>query len=220
MRSPVLTKGQLYAAVEEGATALNVPREKVRYEVLEEPKKGILGIGAANAKVRVIYELTPADLAEDFLKTLFTNMNLNVRLERVDVAEDEVLLKGFGENLGILIGRHGDVLDSIQYLATLAANKNNENFFRVSVDIENYREKRVESLKQLAKRMADKVLKYRKNFTLEPMSPYERRIIHSEIQNYKGVTTYSIGQDDERKIVVAIDKASRQDRPKTNFSRS
>lgn len=214
IKEKVVSAKTIDAAIDEGAAELKVPREKVQYEVLEEPKKGILGIGAANAKVRIYYELTPADLAEDFLKTLFTNMNLEVRLERIDVADDEVMFKGYGDNLGILIGRHGDVLDSIQYLTTLAANKNNENFFRVSVDIENYREKRIDSLKQLAKRMADKVLKYRKNFTLEPMSPYERRIIHSEIQNYKGVTTYSIGQDDDRKIVVAIDKASRQ--PKSN----
>ena len=196
-------------AIEEGAANLKIARDKIKFEVLEEPKKGILGIGATNAKVRVYYEQTPADLGEEFLTTLFKNMNLNVRLERVEVAPDEVMLKGYGENLGILIGRHGDVLDSLQYLTTLAANKGSDNYFRVSVDIENYREKRIESLKQLAKRMADKVLRYRKNFTLEPMSPYERRIIHSEIQNYKGVTTYSIGQDDDRKIVVAIDKASK-----------
>ncbi|MDD2269420.1 MAG: Jag N-terminal domain-containing protein, partial [Eubacteriales bacterium] len=163
IKEKVVSAKTIDAAIDEGAAELKVSREKVQYEVLEEPKKGILGIGAANAKVRVYYELTPADLAEDFLKTLFANMNLEVRLERIDVADDEVMFKGYGDNLGILIGRHGDVLDSIQYLTTLAANKNNENFFRVSVDIENYREKRIDSLKQLAKRMADKVLKYSKN---------------------------------------------------------
>ena len=208
-KETIVSAKTVESAIDEGAANLKIARDKVSYEVLEEPKKGILGIGATNARVRVFYEQTPADLGEDFLKTLFKNMNLNVRLERVDVAPDEVLLKGYGENLGILIGRHGDVLDSLQYLTTLAANKGNDNYFRVGVDIENYREKRIESLKVLAKRMADKVLRYRKNFTLEPMSPYERRIIHSEIQNYKGVTTYSIGQDDERKIVVAIDKGAR-----------
>ncbi|OGO88806.1 MAG: hypothetical protein A2Y17_03885 [Clostridiales bacterium GWF2_38_85] len=212
IKEVVITAKTTDMAVDEGAVQLGLPKEKVKFEIIEEPKKGILGIGAANAKVRVFYELTPADLAEDFLKTLFKNMNLNVRLERIDISDEEVTLKGSGENLGILIGRHGDVLDSIQYLTMLAANKEGKGFYRINVDIENYREKRVEALKVLAKRMADKVLRYRKNFTLEPMSPYERRIIHSEIQNFKGVTTYSIGQDDERKIVVAIDRASKVDK--------
>lgn len=215
IKETVISAKTIDAAIEEGAQKLNVAREMIDFEVLEEPKKGILGIGASNAKVRVFYEETPADLAENFLKTLFKNMNLEVRLEKTIVSDKEVNLKGYGENLGILIGRHGDVLDSLQYLTILAANKGNKNYVRINVDIENYREKRVETLKQLAKRMADKVLRYRKNFTLEPMSAYERRIIHSEIQNYKGVTTYSIGQDDTRKIVVAIDRNAKQEARQT-----
>ena len=212
IKEVIITAKTTELAVDEGAEKLKLPKEKVSFEIIEEPKKGILGIGASNAKVIVFYEQSPADLAEEFLVTLFKNMNLEVKLQRTDENAEEATFKGTGENLGILIGRHGDVLDSIQYLTMLAANKEGKGFFRVNVDIENYREKRVQALKVLAKRMADKVLRYRKNFTLEPMSPYERRIIHSEIQNYKGVTTYSIGQDDERKIVVAIDRASRNEK--------
>ena len=120
-----------------------------------------------------------------------------------------VLITVNGEGLGVLIGHHGDVLDSLQYLASLAANRGSKEYFRVSVDIENYRAKRKETLEQLAKRMAEKALKYNRSFALEPMSSYERRIIHTACQNIEGVTTYSVGNDGERKVVVSPDKKSK-----------
>lgn len=188
-------------AVELGAGELGVAVEKVTYEVLQEPRKGILGIGASDAIVKVVYDPTPADKAEEFIKTLLANMGIEAAVS-VETDEEGCTVKVGGESLGLLIGRHGDVLDSLQYLATLAANKGLKDYYRVSVDIEGYREKRRASLVQLAQRMAEKALKYDRSFALEPMSAYERRIIHSEVQNIKGVSTYSVGTDAERKVIV------------------
>ncbi len=136
---------------------------------------------------------------------MLKNMKIDAEINIEKEDDEGALIAVNGENLGLLIGRHGDVLDSIQYLATLAANKNLGAFYRITVDIENYREKRAQNLQALARRMADKVLKYKKSFALEPMNAYERRIIHSECQNIPGVTTYSIGDGAERKIVIALE---------------
>lgn len=190
-------------AVLSGAAALGKPVDKVKFEVLEEARKGILGIGACDAKVRVYIDNTPAVIAVDFIETLLKNMNIDAEVKIESEDEEGALISVNGENLGLLIGRHGDVLDAIQYLATLAANKDKEDFYRITIDIENYREKRAETLRTLARRMSEKVLKYKKSFALEPMNAYERRIIHTECQNIAGVTTYSIGDGADRKIVIA-----------------
>ncbi len=195
-------------AVEKGAEELGYSVEKVQFEVLEEAKKGILGIGSSNAKVRVWHEDSPAEIAYGFVDTLLDNMGISANIDMGDETEDGAAISITGDDLGILIGKHGDVLDAVQYLATLAANKDRDkdDFYRITVDVEGYREKRAESLRALARRIAEKVLRTRRNFTLEPMNPYERRIIHSEIQNIEGVTTYSVGQDAERKIVISLEK--------------
>lgn len=190
-------------AVAAGAAALGKTVDKVKYEIIEEARKGILGIGASMAKVRVYLEETPSLIAVSFVETLLTNMKIEAKVVIDSEDSEGSVISVCGENLGLLIGRHGDVLDSIQYLATLAANKGKDEFYRITLDIENYREKRAETLKTLARRMSDKVLKYRKSFALEPMNAYERRIIHSECQQIPGVTTYSIGDGAERKIVIA-----------------
>lgn len=188
-------------AVELGAKELGVDVSAVTYEVLQQPTKGFLGIGAADAVVRVVYEPTPADKAREFLEKIFENMGINAETS-VSNEEDGCLIEIRGEGLGLLIGRHGDVLDSLQYLATLAANKGVKGYYRVSIDIEGYREKRREALVQLARRMAEKAVKYNRSFALEPMSPYERRIIHSECHDIPGVATYSVGDDADRKVII------------------
>lgn len=191
-------------AVELGAKELGVSTEKVTWTVLQEPSKGFLGIGASEAIVKVIYQLTPADKAEEFIKNVLKNMKLEATTTTV-VESDGATITVAGENMGLLIGRHGEVLDSIQYLATLAANKGLKNYYRITVDIEGYREKRREALKQLARRVAEKAVKYDRSFALEPMSAYERRIIHTEVQTIKGVSTYSVGTDAERKVIICPD---------------
>lgn len=195
-------------AVEKGAAELGYTVEKVQYEVIEQARKGILGIGSSDAVVKVFHEETPAEIANSFITTLLDNMGISADIDLNKEDEEGASIEITGEDLGLLIGKHGDVLDAVQYLATLAANKDRDkdDFYRISVDVEGYREKRAEALRALARRMADKVLRSRRNYTLEPMNAYERRIIHSEVQNIDGVTTYSVGQDADRKIVISLEK--------------
>ncbi|MBR5278958.1 MAG: KH domain-containing protein, partial [Clostridia bacterium] len=166
----------------------------------------ILGIGAVDARVSVTVKSTPALRALEFIENIVNNMSLNATVEIAEQDDEGALITINGNNLGILIGRRGDVLDSLQYLATLAANIQKKNFYRVTVDVQGYREKRAETLRGVAKRMSEKVLKYKRSFALEPMSSYERRIIHSACQDIEGVTTRSIGEGADRKIVISPEK--------------
>lgn len=193
-------------AVQDGAAQLGYDVDNVSFEVIEEGRKGILGIGSSNAKVRVYHEETPTEKAFAFINTLLANMGITAIATVSEENDEGALITVNGEDMGILIGKHGDMLDSVQYLATLAANKDEKDFYRITVDIEGYREKRIEALRSLAHRMADRVLKTRRSYTLEHMNAYERRIIHSEVQAINGVTTYSIGQDNDRRIVISLDK--------------
>ena len=187
--------------------------EDIEYTVLEEGKKGLFGIGAVPAKIEAAMKNKGAAIALDFIKQLVTDMQLDVTVEKKNVEgaeKDTCLIEINGEDAGVLIGHHGDTLDSIQYLANLAANKkvNGEKpaHVKVTVDAEGYRAKREETLRALARRMADKVLKQKRSVMLEPMNPYERRIIHSEIQNIEGVSTNSIGSENNRKIVIYLEE--------------
>lgn len=206
MKETIVYGKTVALALKRGAEELDIDEAKAEYEVLEEPKKGFFGVGASDAKLRVFYQPSPAEIAADFVRDLLMNMQFeaNVSIESAD--EEGAAIAVSGEGLGLLIGRHGDVLDAVQHLAGLAANHGRSGYYRITVDIENYRAKRAETLRQLARRMAEKTLKYRRNNTLEPMNAYERRIIHTEVQGIEGVTTYSIGSDADRRIVIALDK--------------
>ena len=207
MMKEVIATGKTVAlALEAGAAELGRTLDQVQHEVLEEGKKGLFGIGAAEAKVRVFIPETPAIRAVEFLEKLIENMRLNASVVVVSETEEEVCLNVVGQGLGALIGRRGDVLDSVQYLATLSANLGRPGYYRVSVDAQGYRAKRADTLCGMARRMAEKVLKYHRAFALEPMSAYERRIVHAECQNIEGVTTYSVGEGADRKIVIAPQK--------------
>ena len=206
MKEVIATGKTLEQAVEEGALQLGKTPDQVEYEVLEEGKKGLFGIGATDTKLRVYLPETPATRAVDFLETLLGNMSLEASVEVVDETEEEISLNIVGEHLGALIGRRGDVLDSVQYLTTLSANLGNPGYYRVSVDAQGYRARRVETVQGIARRMAEKVLKYHRSFSLDPMSPYERRIVHSECQTIPGITTHSIGEGMDRRVVISPEK--------------
>lgn len=206
-----MTGNTVEEALRNGAEQLGVMPDELEYEVLVEPKKGILGFGKVPAKVKVVFDHAPADIALEFVRTLIADMHFNASAEMHDGSDGEKIITVSGEDAGALIGFHGETMDALQYLANLAANKkadetDDRNYTKIVVDIENYRAKRAETLKSLARRMAAKVLKYRRKVTLEPMSAYERRIIHSEVQGIRGVTTYSIGQDNNRKVVVCLEE--------------
>ncbi len=183
--------------------------DKIEYTVLEEPKKGFLGLGATDAKISATYTAGGAARAIAFVRQLLSDMNMEAEVEVTEGEGGEVRIAITGESAAVLIGHHGETLDSLQYLANLAANKRiggkKEDYTKVSIDVEGYRAKREETLRALARRMAAKVLKYKKSVMLEPMNPYERRIIHSEIQEMEGVSTNSIGSENNRKIVIFLD---------------
>ena len=204
-------------AVSLGAKQLGKLLSEVTYEVLEEGKKGFLGMMSKEASVKVIAKETIQDKIVDFLNSLVNDMGVQASAKVVKIEENlsesgtvekDIYIDIEGKGLGMIIGRHGDVLDSIQYLCNIIAgrfpkNADKHEYIRIIVDVENYRSKRSDTLKTLARRMADRVLNSGRNYTLEPMSGYERRIIHSEIQNIKGVHTYSIGAEGDRRVVVA-----------------
>ena len=197
-------------AIEKAVAELGAPSaEAIEYTVLEEAKKGLFGIGAAPAKIQASYTVKGVYVALEMIKKVVADMGLDATVTHTKTVDGDDRINIDGEGAGILIGHHGDTLDSLQYLANLAANRKIEGekreFVKVSIDIEGYRAKREETLRSLARRMADKVLKNKKSVMLEPMNPYERRIIHSEVQNIEGVSTNSIGSENNRKIVIYLD---------------
>ena len=205
----VVTAKSVDEALAKAVAELGAPNaEAIAYTVLEEGKKGFLGFGATPAKIEASYTLTGADLALDFIRNLIKGMGLDATVEMTEDGENK-LIRVMGESAGVLIGHHGDTLDSLQYLANLAANKKvageKREFCRITVDVENYRGKREETLRTLARNKAEKVLRYKKSQTLEPMNPYERRIIHSEVQKIEGVSTNSIGSENNRRVVLYLE---------------
>jgi spoIIIJ-associated protein len=208
MKQEIIESGKTVdEAVARAAEKLGVSAEKVSYEILTEAKKGFFGIGEVLAKVKVTYSPSPIDNAKDFLETLISNMGIDASVVETE-DEDGPKLELEGENAGVLIGHHGETLDQLQYLVNLSANRGDEdgeNYAKISLDIDGYRAKRNDTLRQLARRMASRVLKYRRSVTLEPMSPYERRVIHSEVQKIEGVATNSIGTDSNRRVVIFLE---------------
>ena len=192
-------------AVRSGAEQLGTDESGVVYEVIEEPKKGFLGMGSIPATVKVIYVFKPLEAARSFAQTLIKDLCLDADVIIHDDGSGEALMEITGTDAGALIGHHGDTLDAFQYLVNLAANKketDERKYTRISVDIENYREKREQTLRALADRMANKVKKTGRSVTLEPMNAYERRIIHAQVQGIAGVSTNSVGAEGNRRVVV------------------
>ena len=213
MKKEITATGKtLDEALEQAKLLIGADGGDMEYEILEFPKKGILGIGASPAVIKVTYFVEDENPAVDFVKMVVKSLELSASVSNTVGDEGELLIDIDGEDAGTLIGHHGETLDALQYLASLAASKKEKetgekyDYTRITVDVENYREKREETLRGVARRMAARVLKYKRNVTLEPMNPYERRIIHSEIQNIEGVTTHSVGVDSERRIVIALER--------------
>ena len=196
-------------AVALAAEQLGLPVSAIEYTVIEEAKKGLFGIGAAPAKISAVARGGEYDALE-FIKKLIADMQVEATVEMTTgETDDNKIITVTGEGAAILIGHHGETLDSLQYLANLAANKRvngvKRDFVKITVDVEGYRAKREETLRALARRKAQQVLKYKKSVMLEPMNPYERRIIHSEVQKIDGVATNSIGSENNRKVVMYLD---------------
>ncbi len=200
-------------AITEACQKFTVTSDKLEYEVLDEGKAGLLGIGARPAMIKVRVKSSVEDRARDFLKDLFAAMNLVVVSDvKYNEEENSMDIELSGDEMGILIGKRGQTLDSLQYLVSLVVNKDTENYIRVKVDTENYRKRRKDTLENLAKNISYKVKRTKRPVSLEPMNPYERRIIHSALQNDRYVTTYSEGDEPFRHVVVVLKKYEKSDR--------
>ena len=192
-------------AITEACKALGVTSEKLDYVVVEEGSTGFLGIGAKNAVINAKVKSSVTDRAKIFLNDVFAAMNMTVVIEaEYNENEKELSVDLSGDDMGVLIGKRGQTLDSLQYLVSLIVNKESTDYIRVKVDTENYRKRRQDTLENLAKNIAFKVKRTKRTVSLEPMNPYERRIIHSALQNDKFVTTHSEGDEPFRHVVVTL----------------
>ena len=194
-------------AITEACQKFSVTSDKLEYEVVEEGSSGFLGIGSKDAVIKARVKSSVQDKAKDFLRDVFEAMNLTVVVDvKYDELEKTMDIDLSGDEMGVLIGKRGQTLDSLQYLVSLVVNKDVEDYIRVKVDTENYRKRRKDTLENLAKNIAFKVKRTKRPVSLEPMNPYERRIIHSALQNDRYVTTHSEGEEPFRRVVVTLKK--------------
>ncbi|SHK04228.1 RNA-binding cell elongation regulator Jag/EloR [Tepidibacter formicigenes] len=191
-------------ALNKALNELNVTKEDVEVEVLEEPSRGFLGIiGNKLGKIRVTLKDRSEEIARNFIQDILDSMNINGEIE-ISKENNDLNINLKGEESTALIGRRGDTLDSLQFLTGLVVNKSAKGKVRVLIDIENYRQKRQQSLIRYAKKLAKDVVRNKKTIRLEAMNPYERRIIHSALQRDPYVTTHSEGVDPNRKVVITL----------------
>lgn len=229
----IVTSGKtIEEAVKQGLAKLGATEDQVTIKVLEQPSKGFLGlIGVKEAKVELTLssdtsstlpignrseeifasrleiegdaERDPYEEAASFIRDVGENMGLQVEVDIVH-KKDNTVLNISGSDLGLLIGRRGQTLDALQYLTNIIANRYSDSFIRIVLDAENFRERRKKTLEDLAERLAGRVIRTRKEVALEPMSPQERKVIHSKLQDHPEVKTYSKGEEPNRRVVITL----------------
>lgn len=220
MREIIATGKDTEEAIETGLMELNVSREDVNIEIIETSNKGLFGIfGQKDAKVKITLLGEETETKKDapkvadedvllqtknFVITVLLKMGIDSNCEIVINDNNRIEIELSGENMGMVIGRRGETLDALQHVVQLYVNKEFEEYYKVTIDTEDYRKKREEALINLAHGLAKKVIRTRKEIVLEPMKPYERRIIHTALQNYNKVKTHSIGEEPNRKLVVSF----------------
>lgn len=193
-------------ALELALIEMDLTEEEVEVEVLESDSKGFLGIfGSKEAKIRVTEKENIHHLAQSFLEETLEKMNIYGKVD-VEMTEDGLFARVSGDNMSVVIGRRGKTLDALQYLTNLVINRGREDYVHLILDSENYREKRKDSLEQLAQRMADKAKRQRRDIILNPMNSYERRIVHSALQRDEEVSTRSEGRDPYRKVIIFLNR--------------
>lgn len=208
MKSIEMSGRNVDEAINNALKELNLTKDKVDIEIISEGNKGLFNlIGAKPAKIKVTVKRDFSYEAKSFVRQILDCMKLKAEIKAFE--EDNIIhIDINGPDMGILIGYRGETLDALQYLVSLAVNKNNDNKYkRVVVDTENYRERREETLRRLASKMADKVKASGRSLKLEPMNPYERRIIHSSLQDNDLIYTYSEGEEPYRRVVIDLKKA-------------
>ena len=197
-------------AITEACQKFGVTSDKLEYTVLDEGSSGFLGIGSKPAVIKAsvkVVEISLDEAAKVFLSDVFAAMDMTVIIDvKYDDIDKSMNIELSGDEMGVLIGKRGQTLDSLQYLVSLVVNKGSEEYIRVKIDTENYRQRIKETLENLAKNIAYKVKRTKRPVSLEPMNPYERRIIHSVLQNDRYVTTHSEGEEPFRRVVVTLKK--------------
>ena len=192
-------------AVTEALIKLGATSDQIEYEVVEKGSTGFLGIGSKAAVIKVRKKCSTEDVIREFLGKVFDAMELEVEIQ-ITNSENNYSVELKGDEMGVLIGKRGQTLDSLQYLTNLEVNKNSDEYVKVKIDTEDYRKRRKETLENLAKNIAYKVKRTKRPVSLEPMNPFERRVIHSALQNDKFVTTHSEGEERYRHGVVTLKK--------------
>ncbi len=202
-------------AIAAALAELGVSREETDITVIDEGTKAFLGMfGGKDAVVLVKKNFQPKREAESFLREIFLTMGLIVKI-KAEMEDKHLFVELTGDDMGILIGKRGQTLDALQYLVNLVVNKKSPYYISVMLDTENYRQRRRETLESLAFNLAKKVKHTRRNVVLEPMNPYERRIIHSALQNDRYVTTYSEGEEPYRNVVITLKRERDRDRERS-----
>ena len=198
-------------AITEGLIKLGTTSDKIETEIIEKGSSGFLGIGSKPAVVRIRKKFTIQDYVRNFLNDVFHAMGMDVEIV-INLSEDQknvdVELKG--NDMGVLIGKRGQTLDSLQYLTNLALGKQVNEFVKVKIDTEDYRKRRRDTLENLARNIAYKVKRTKRSVSLEPMNPFERRVIHSALQNDRYVNTHSEGEEPYRHVVVTLKRNNNQ----------
>lgn len=203
MKEVTATGKTIDSAIETALSQLGVSRDDVEIEIIENPAKGVLGIfGQKDAKILVKVKESPEITMAEFVETILTKMGIEAKVAAT-IDGSRITLDVSGPDMGIVIGRRGETLDALQQIAQLYVNRIYEEYYKICIDTENYRAKREEALIILAKGLAKKVLKTRKEVVLEPMKAYERRVIHTTLQDYNRISTHSIGEEPNRRLVVS-----------------
>lgn len=192
-------------AITDALVQLGVTSDQLEYEVVNEGSTGFLGFGSKPAVIKARKKFSVEDTVKDFLKRVFEAMNMEVEIiSKYDEESGMVEVEFKGSEMGVLIGKRGQTLDSLQYLTNLAVNKQSDKYVKVKLDTEDYRKRRKDTLENLAKNISYKVKRTKRPVALEPMNPFERRVIHSALQNDRFVSTHSEGEEPYRHVVVTL----------------
>ena len=203
MKEAIGTGDTVEIAKENACKALGVESYDAQFEILAMPTRKTFGIfGGSPAKVRAYIEDEPAQKAADYLKKIIRCMGLPKVDIKIEKSENGAMLTLDGDDVGFIIGHRGETLDALQYLAGLVANHGGGDYYRITLDIGNYREKRKQTLELLGARLAKKAVKMGRSSVLEPMNPYERRIIHMVVQTVNGARSWSEGENLNRHVVI------------------
>ena len=202
MREVTASGQTVEEAIQSALEQLNITQEEANIEVIDEGKKGFLGLfGSSISVVKVKEKTNRIEETEQYLNNIMKHLELDISIEK-EIEDQHVTFNLTGDKIAILIGKRGKTLNALQYLTHLVLNKKNEEYYKVTVDAEGYRERREEVLVELAHRMAEKALYLKRKVMLEPMPAYERKIIHSTLQERNDVTTYSDGIEPHRSIII------------------